>query len=92
MARKLSFSVYLLHTFVLVIAGQFFSKHFGMTLAALALTLSSTLLITFTLSYFYYKKVDLLSIALAEKFANACITHKPASQLPASTLNVQTEK
>ncbi len=89
---KLSFSVYLLHTFVLVIAGQFFTKHFGMTLTALALTLSSTLLITFTLSYFYYKKVDLLSIALAEKFANACITQKSVAQLPRSTRKVQTEK
>lgn len=67
---KLSFSLYLLHTFILVVVAQFFTKHFGMSFAAMALTLITTIILTLCASYFFYLKVDLLAITLANKFSS----------------------
>ena len=66
---KLSFSVYLLHTFALVITGQLFTKHLGMGVISMFLTLASTLFITLIASYLFYLKVDNMAIRLANRFS-----------------------
>lgn len=66
---KLSFSVYLLHTFALVIMGQLFTKHIGMGVISMFLTLASTLVITLIASYLFYLKVDNMAIRLANRFS-----------------------
>ncbi|WP_175405517.1 MULTISPECIES: acyltransferase [unclassified Pseudomonas] len=67
---KLSFSIYLLHTFILVIAGQFFTQHLGLGLSAMLMTLIATLTVTLLASYFFHLKVDVPAISLSNRFAS----------------------
>ncbi|PTU52365.1 acyltransferase [Pseudomonas plecoglossicida] len=76
---KLSFSLYLLHTFILVVVAQFFCKHLGMSFAAMTLTLVTTIALTLLASYFFYLKVDLPAIALANKFSSLLLDQKSKS-------------
>ncbi|BAN55830.1 putative acyltransferase [Pseudomonas putida] len=73
---KLSFSLYLLHTFILVVVAQFFTKHFGMSFPAMIMTLSTTLILTLIASYFFHLKVDLPAITLANKFSSLLLGTK----------------
>ncbi|MFK0095466.1 acyltransferase family protein [Pseudomonas sp. NPDC090592] len=74
---KVSFALYLLHTFILVIAAQFFTKHFGMSFASMLMTLSTTLILTFAASHFFHLKIDLPAITLANKFSSLLLGSKP---------------
>jgi len=64
---RTSFSVYLLHTFILVLMGQTFTHYLGMTVQAMLLTLFTTLGITLVVAHIYYLKIDVTAIALANK-------------------------
>lgn len=77
---NLSFSLYLLHTFILVMVAQFFTKHFGMSFTAMAMTLSTTLILTFISAYYFHLKVDLPAISLANKFSSLLLGDRSKSQ------------
>lgn len=76
---KLSFSLYLLHTFILVVVAQFFTKHFGIGFASMILTLITTITLTLIASYFFHLKVDLPAITLANKFSSLLLDSKSKS-------------
>ncbi|MGN8249260.1 acyltransferase family protein [Pseudomonas sp. SMV7] len=77
---RLSFSLYLLHTFVLVTVAQFFTKHFGMSFTAMVMTLSTTLTLTFIAAYYFHLKIDLPAISLANKFSSLLLGDRSKSQ------------
>lgn len=82
---RLSFSLYLLHTFILVMVAQFFTKHFGMSFTAMVMTLSTTLILTFIAAYYFHLKIDLPAISLANKFSSLLVGDRSKSQSPGTS-------
>lgn len=82
---RLSFSLYLLHTFILVMVAQFFTKHFGMSFTAMVMTLSTTLILTFIAAYYFHLKIDLPAISLANKFSSLLLGDRSKSQSPGTS-------
>lgn len=68
---KLSFSVYLLHPFMLATAGKYIFLEMGRNMHSLLVCLVAVFSGTFFFSYFFYKHVDRPSIKLADKFGRS---------------------
>ncbi|TEA77145.1 acyltransferase family protein [Allopusillimonas ginsengisoli] len=70
---KLSFSVYLLHPFVLATAGKYIFLEMGKNTHSLLLCLAAVFSGTYFFSYFFYKHVDKPSMKIANRFGKQLV-------------------
>ncbi|MCQ9617041.1 acyltransferase [Paenalcaligenes niemegkensis] len=65
---KLSFSVYLLHPFILAIAGNYIFLEMGKNLYSLLISLVAVFSGTYFFAYFFHKHIDKPSMKIADRF------------------------
>lgn len=70
---KISFSLYLLHSLVLTAIAPWIIKYLGFTLTSFLISVAATSLVTFAMSYIFWKKVDLKFTQMADDIANRCL-------------------
>ena len=80
---KLSFSVYLLHSFALAIVCPIAINTFGVSIISLAATIIATTIITLIASIYFHRYVDYPSIKLASIFSKKISNSRP--RITAST-------
>lgn len=74
---KLSFSVYLLHPFILATAGKYIFLEMGKNMQSLLACLVVVFLGTYFFSYFFYKHVDRPSMKIADRLGKRLFMVQP---------------